>query len=157
MNKNFTHKKWLKRLFAALCCLSAAFTMQAATITVDGINYTTKSDGTVTVARYTIDKTVTPYDSLFYEGDIVIPEKVAYDGVEYTVVATAANAFADCRDLTSLTKARERGVCQLFQPEAPDYRRRRDTRGDESECLRCHSRSPHRTQKHRVHLYGPRR
>ena len=103
MNKIFTHKKWLKRLFAALCCLSAAFAMQAATITVDGINYTTKSDGTVTVARYTIDKTVTPYDSLFYEGDIVIPEKVAYDGVEYTVVATAANAFADCRDLTSLT------------------------------------------------------
>ena len=103
MNRIFTHKKWLKRLFAALCCLTAAFATQAATITVDGINYTTKSDGTVTVARYTIDKTVTPYDTLFYEGDIVIPEIVAYEGVEYTVVATAANAFLDCKGLTSLT------------------------------------------------------
>ena len=55
------------------CCLAGATALQAANITVDGINYTTKTDGTATVAKYTIDKTVNPYDTLFYTGDIVIP------------------------------------------------------------------------------------
>ena len=86
----------------AIGCLTAMTAAQAANITVDGINYTTKTDGTATIAKYTIDKTVTPYDTLFYEGDIVIPEKFTYEGVEYTVVATAANSFLDCRDLTSV-------------------------------------------------------
>ena len=103
MNKLFTRKKWLNRLLLVACSLCAATAVHAANITVDGINYTTKTDGTATVAKYTIDKTVTPYDTLFYSGNIVIPEKFTYEGVEYTVVATAANAFVDCRDLQSLT------------------------------------------------------
>ena len=103
MNKIITHKKWLSRLLSTVLCIAAVTAVQAASITVDGINYTTKTDGTATVAKYTIDKTVNPFDTLFYTGDIVIPEKFTYEGVEYTVVATAANAFVDCRDLTSLT------------------------------------------------------
>ena len=103
MKELFTHQKWLKRLFVALCCLTAAGAMQAASITVDGINYTTASGNKATVAKYTIDKTVTPYDTLFYAGEIVIPEKFTYEDVEYTVVATAANAFVDCRDLISVS------------------------------------------------------
>ena len=103
MKELITHKKWLRRLMLAVCCLAGATALQAANITVDGINYTTKSDGTATIAKYTIDKTVTPYDTLFYAGDIVIPEKITYEGVEYTIIGTAANAFVDCRDLTSLT------------------------------------------------------
>ena len=92
-----------RRLLLAVMCLATAVIAQSANITVDGINYTTKSDGTATIAKYTIDKTVTPYDTLFYEGDIVIPEKFTYEGTEYTVVGTAANSFLDCKDLTSLT------------------------------------------------------
>ncbi|MBQ7204532.1 MAG: leucine-rich repeat protein [Muribaculaceae bacterium] len=100
--KNSTIKTWSHRLVLAIGCLTAITATQAANITVDGINYTTKSDGTATIAKYTIDKTVTPYDTLFYAGDIVIPETFTYEGVEYTVVATAANSFLDCRDLTSV-------------------------------------------------------
>ena len=104
MNKLLTHKKWLGRLLFAVCCLATATAVHAASITVDGINYTTKSDGTATVAKYTIIKATadTPADTLYYTGDIVIPEKITYEGVEYTVVATAGNAFLNCKNLTSV-------------------------------------------------------
>ncbi len=95
----------MSRLWMVLGCLATVVTVNSANITVDGINYTTKADGTATIAKYTINKATatTPADTLFYTGDIVIPEKFTYEGVEYTVVATAANSFVDCRDLTSLT------------------------------------------------------
>ena len=85
-----------------LACLFAVPKMNAANITVDGINYTTKAVGgenTVTVAKYTAPKNG---DTIFYEGDIVIPEFVTYNGVDYHVIAVAANAFLDCVNLTSL-------------------------------------------------------
>ena len=103
MEKKTTLKKWLRHFLLALGCLATATALQAASVTVDGINYTTKNDGTATIAKYTIDKTVTPYDTLFYAGDVVIPEKFTYEGVEYTVIATAANSFLDCKNLTSVT------------------------------------------------------
>ena len=102
MNKNFTHKKWLRPLLVVACLVGTATAALAASITVDGINYTTKTDGTATVAKYTIDKSVTPADTLFYTGNIVIPETFTYEGMEYTVIATAANAFLDCKDLISV-------------------------------------------------------
>ena len=103
MNKTITYQTWVRRLMMALGCLAMVTAVQAANITVDGINYTTASGNKATVAKYTIDKSVTPYDTLYYTGDIVIPEVITYDGVEYTVVATAANAFVDCRNLTSVS------------------------------------------------------
>ena len=39
----------------------------------------------------------------FYSGNIIIPEKVTYEGVEYTVTKIADNAFNSCKDLTSIT------------------------------------------------------
>ena len=94
MNKLFTQKKWLSRLLMVVVCLTTAGVLHAATITVDGINYTPKaSDHTATVAKYT-----TPYS-----GNIVIPEKITYEDVEYTIVGTAPNAFVDCVDLTSVS------------------------------------------------------
>ena len=104
MNKIFTRNSWLCRLMLAMCCLSTAAVLQAASVTVDGINYTTNTTKKeATIAKYTIDKTVTPADSLFYEGDIVIPETINVDGTDYTVVATAAKCFENCRGITSLT------------------------------------------------------
>ena len=83
MNKIFTHKKWLRLLLLVACCVATATAVHAANITVDGINYTTKNDGTATIAKYTIIKATadTPADTLFYSGDIVIPEKISYEGV----------------------------------------------------------------------------
>ena len=106
MNKILTQTSWLRRLMLAAGCLATVTALQAASITVDGINYstnTTKKEATI--AKYTIIKATdtTPADTLFYKGEITIPEKITYEGVEYTVVATAANSFLDCRELTSLT------------------------------------------------------
>ncbi len=106
MNKILTQTSWLRRLMLAAGCLATVTALQAANITVDGINYstnTTKKEATI--AKYTIIKATdtTPADTLFYKGEITIPEKITYEGVEYTVVATAANSFLDCRELTSLT------------------------------------------------------
>ena len=103
--RNLNTKTWLRRLMMLAGCLASTAVIFAANITVDGINYTTKSDGTATIAKYTIVKATatTPADTLWYTGDIVIPEKFTYEGVEYTVVATAANSFLDCKDLTSVT------------------------------------------------------
>ena len=84
MKQKITQNPWLAVTIA-----------QAASITVDGINYTTKNDGTATVAKYSTGNN--------YSGNIVIPEKIVYEGVEYTIVGTAANAFVDCVDLTSVT------------------------------------------------------
>ena len=106
MNKIFTQTQWLRRLMLAMTCLATATALQAASITVDGINYTTNATKKeATIAKYTIIKATdtTPADTLFYKGDITIPEKITYEGEEYTVVATAANSFVDCRELTSLT------------------------------------------------------
>ena len=102
MRKKFTRQTWLQRMWLFMGCLAAMTAAQAASITVDGINYTT-SGAKATVAKYTIDKSVSPADSLFYKGDIVIPEKFTYEGTEYTVVATAAKCFENCREITSIT------------------------------------------------------
>ena len=106
MKRFFTPERRLGRLMVSVCCVAAALAVQAASITVDGINYSTKpSDGTATVAKYTITKATatTPADTAFYTGDIVIPETITHDGATYTVVGTAANAFLDCKELTSVT------------------------------------------------------
>ena len=105
MNKILTRFKCLYRpLLVMAVCLSGGLAAHAASITVDGINYTT-SGTKATVAKYTIVKATadTPADTTFYKGDIVIPETITHDGVVYTVVATAANSFLDCRELTSVT------------------------------------------------------
>ncbi len=98
--KKFT-VSWMRGIATALCLMAVPIAF-AANITVNGINYTTATGAKATVAKYTIDKTVTPYDTLYYEGDIVIPQTITYGGVEYTVVATATNAFQNCRNLTSV-------------------------------------------------------
>lgn len=104
MKKMITYRSWLHRFSLAIACIGAFTTLHAASITVDGINYTT-SGNKATIAKYTIIKATatTPADTLFYKGDIVIPETINYEGTAYTVVATAANSFLDCRDLTSVT------------------------------------------------------
>ena len=94
--KKFTHS--LMRSIATALCLMTVSLAFAATITVDGINYTTKAATTTAPASATVAK----YGDVLYSGDIVIPEIITYEGVDYTVVATAANSFLDCTELTSL-------------------------------------------------------
>ncbi|MBO4871559.1 MAG: leucine-rich repeat protein [Muribaculaceae bacterium] len=100
MNIKFTHF-CLRTLLLTVLGLTA-FGTWGASIMVDGINYTTSVDrvtkkNVATVARYTVKP-----DTIWYTGDIVIPDSVEYNGVFYTVTATAANAFLNCTGLTSL-------------------------------------------------------
>ena len=94
--KRFT-TSWMRVMLLGLVSLFAFQEVGAATVSYEGINYTT-SGTKATVKRYTYTKG----DTTFYKGDIVIPETFELKGVTYTVVATAANAFVDCRELTSL-------------------------------------------------------
>ncbi|MBQ0069833.1 MAG: leucine-rich repeat protein [Bacteroidales bacterium] len=103
MNMKITKSTWLRNIALGALCLMVAPLASAASITVDGINYST-SKLNATVAKYTIKKATatTPADTAFYTGDIIIPETFEYGGETYTVVATAANSFLDCKDMTSL-------------------------------------------------------
>ena len=83
----------MRGIVSALCLLAVPLAF-AASVTYNGINYTTATGGKATIAKYS---TGSPYS-----GDIVIPETFTIDGVEYTVVATAANVFLDCVGLTSV-------------------------------------------------------
>ncbi len=103
MNTRLSHRSWLRAAAVTVAALVAVPLLQAASITHDGINYTTSGQN-ATVAKYTIVRATadTPADTLFYSGDIVIPETFEEDGTTYTVVATASNSFLDCKELTSL-------------------------------------------------------
>ena len=94
--KRFT-TSWMRVMLLGLVSLFAFQEAGAATVTYEGINYTTQGTK-ATVKRYTFKKG----DTTFYKGDIVIPETFTLKNVTYTVVGTGANAFVDCRELTSL-------------------------------------------------------
>ena len=67
MKQLTTHKFWLRRLMVAFSCLATVTAIQAANVTVDGINYTTNNKGEATIAKYTIVKATatTPADTAF--------------------------------------------------------------------------------------------
>ena len=89
----------MQHFIATLCC---ALAMIATAIPAnanldfdaDGLHYTllSEEEGTVTVDR--IDNSI--------EADLVIPQKVTYDGRTYSVTAISDRAFYNCRHLTSV-------------------------------------------------------
>ncbi len=86
-----THKTIIN-ICLTLIALCWTMAIQAQTATVDGINY--RLNG------YTKTATVTTSN---VSGDIVIPEKITVDGVEYSVTSIASGAFQDCKAITSVT------------------------------------------------------
>ena len=86
-----THKTIIN-ICLTLIALCWTMAIQAQTATVDGINYYLYTD---TKTADVTSSTVT--------GDIVIPEKITVDGVEYSVTSIASGAFQDCKAITSVT------------------------------------------------------
>lgn len=85
-----THKTIIN-ICLTLIALCWTVAIQAQTATVDGINYSLNADtktATVTASTAT--------------GDIVIPEKITVDCVEYSVTSIVFNAFHGCKALTSV-------------------------------------------------------
>ena len=67
----------------------------AGTIEINGIYYNIdKENGTASVAS-------SPMDSK-YSGDIIIPETIFYESVEYAVTGISDNAFYFCPELLSV-------------------------------------------------------
>ena len=85
-----THKTFIN-ICLTLIALCWTVAIQAQTAIVDGINYSLNADAKtagVTKSNAT--------------GDIVIPEKITVDGVEYSVTSIGYEAFKDCKALTSV-------------------------------------------------------
>ena len=86
-----THKT-ITNICLTLIALCWTMAIQAQTATVDGINYRFYSS-----AKRAIVTGIT------ISGDIVIPEKITVDGVEYSVTSIGSGAFQDCKAITSVT------------------------------------------------------
>lgn len=85
-----THKTIIN-ICLTLIALCWTVAIQAQTATVDGINYSLNADAKT--AEVTQSNAT---------GDIVIPEKITVDGVEYSVTSIVFNAFGGCKALTSV-------------------------------------------------------
>ena len=85
-----THKTFIN-ICLTLIALCWTMAIQAQTATVDGINYSLNADAkTAEVTKSNVT------------GDIVIPEKITVDGVEYSVTSIGGWAFYSCSRLTSV-------------------------------------------------------
>ena len=93
------------RFITSIIAILAFVSAKATTFEVNGIWYTVTSDQTV---RLVPEPSASGSGTSFiirnvYEGDIVIPETVTYDGVEYTVTEVENGTFKDSPKLTSVS------------------------------------------------------
>ena len=89
MKKNFIQTKRLGSL--AVLLLAGLLTASAADFVVDGISYNVIGDNEVEVTKHDEGK---------YEGEVIVPGSVTYDGVTYQVTRIGAAAFSYSTDLT---------------------------------------------------------
>ena len=92
-------KKIYFLLIALLCSATMAFAYDAE---IDGIYYDFDYNNKTATVTYDGD-----YDddngAGYTQSEIVIPEKVTYNGVEYSVTSIGKGAFSNCSSLTSIT------------------------------------------------------
>lgn len=93
--KKFTNK--LRVVIAIAMMLIVGLSANAHDFEVDGIYYNVTSS----VEPYTVEVTFKD-SSTYYTGDIVIPESVTYNEIQYSVTSIGDNAFISCSDLTSV-------------------------------------------------------
>ncbi len=85
------------RTTLTLILLTLSHICMAYDFSVDGIYYSVNKDGaTVTVMYHSADG-----DS--YQGDVVVPQRITYDGMSYKVTEVGAFAFANCHRLRHVT------------------------------------------------------
>ena len=90
----------VKFAFLIIFCLFANISLAIDRFKVDGIWYRVYSQSNV--GGTTISKVEVVNDYEDYSGDIVLPEKVSYDGIEYIVGAIGSTAFGYCSKLQSV-------------------------------------------------------
>ena len=82
----------MKKLFLSMILLALPLVVSAYDCQVDGIYYNLNS----------VEKTA-EVTSAMYSGSVIIPEKITYEGMEYSVTSIGIQAFAGCNGLTSIT------------------------------------------------------
>ena len=92
--KNLDCSKRMRQMVLLIAALLVSLNLSAQKVMVDGMNYFL--DPTKQTAQ-----TYEGYQ-VVYTGDIVIPEKITYEGVEYTVTEIGSRTFAEST-ITSLT------------------------------------------------------
>lgn len=80
-------------LFLTLAVLLCTLSASAYDFMVDGIAYCKNDDG----------KSVSVVSGVHYNGDMVIPENVTYDGITFSITDISDGAFYGCDSLTSVT------------------------------------------------------
>ena len=94
----------MRKFFIIMALVMLAVTIRAAGFKSNGICYYVTSDSTVKVLPNGSTSSGGGIGlSNGYEGDIVIPAKVTYSGVEYTVTAVGEEAFSFSPKLTSVS------------------------------------------------------
>lgn len=84
----------MKRLLSFLSLLIVAVSSFAQQFTVGDLTYSILS---------TTDKTVQVYNGKIATGDVIVPETVTYNEVEYSVTTIAASAFSSNKNITSIS------------------------------------------------------
>lgn len=89
----------MKRVLLFYISIVLSITVSAHDFLVDGIYYIKNSDGENTVSVTNYNDQIYSY----YEGDVIIPPTVEYEGIIYTVTAIRQFAFCRSSELTSVT------------------------------------------------------
>lgn len=84
----------MKKQFLLSILMILSLVANADPVEIDGVYYNLVSKASVA------EVTSNPNN---YEGDVVIPNSVTYDGVEYNVTGIGQSAFASCINLSSVT------------------------------------------------------
>ncbi len=86
---------FIQIIVASAMMLIVGFSVNAQSFSVDGISYN------ITSATEPYEVEVTSGD-VIYSGDVVTPESVTYNDIEYSVTSIWALAFQNCTGLTSI-------------------------------------------------------
>lgn len=111
MNTFITSQRLRGLILLVLICLSSCLCAHAQGILINGIRYILYSGNVAHVVGATPN-----YGG--YQGNVVIPSEVEYNGKTYTVIEIEEGCFKECSDLTSLTiPATVRYVGNRYQGE----------------------------------------
>ncbi len=94
----------MKKLYLSMMLLVLPILASAYDAEVDGIYY--NLNPSIKEAYVTYQDYFSGIEDRYYSdysGSVIIPEKIVYDGVEYTVTRIGENAFRGCNDLISVT------------------------------------------------------
>ena len=96
-------KQRLQRILLLCLFFLVATTSFAYDCEINGIYYNLNKDDQTASVSYYADSWADFNVDIYYTGNIVIPQSITFEGIEYEVTAIGWSAFAACPDLTSVT------------------------------------------------------